>query len=41
MYKVELSSYDILLVSDDNNAVPSCAAAMGARHDSLNLSKGE
>ena len=32
---------DILLVSDDNNAYPPCAAAMGVRHEALNLSKGE
>ena len=32
---------DILLVSDGNNADPPCAAAMGVRHEALNLSKGE
>ena len=32
---------DILLVSDGNNAYPPCAAAMGVRHEALNLSKGE
>ena len=32
---------DILLVSDGNNAYPPCAAAMGVRHEALNLSKGK
>ena len=32
---------DILLVSDGNNADPPCAAAMGVRHQALNLSNGE
>ena len=32
---------DILLVSDGHRAYPPCAAAMGVRHEALNLSGGE
>ena len=32
---------DIVLVSDGHRACPPCAAAMGVRHEALNLSGGE
>ena len=32
---------DIVLVSDGHRAYPPCAAAMGVRHEALNLSRGE
>ena len=32
---------DIVLVSDGHRAYPPCAAAMGVRHEALNLSGGE
>ncbi|GEM_PF-1280305 len=32
---------DIVLLSDGNSAFPPCAAAMGVRHEALNLSAGE
>lgn len=32
---------DIVLVSDGHRACPPCAAAMGVRHEALNLSRGE